>query len=39
MHVTKSLISRIEQRRANVTLATVEQLAKALGVPPSDLLS
>jgi transcriptional regulator with XRE-family HTH domain len=37
--VTKSLISRIEQCRANVTLGTVEQLARALGVSPSHLLS
>jgi transcriptional regulator with XRE-family HTH domain len=37
--VSKSLISRIEQGRANITLATVEQLASALGVTPADLLS
>ena len=37
--VSKSLISRIEQGRANITLATVEGLAGALGIDPADLLS
>jgi transcriptional regulator with XRE-family HTH domain len=38
LRVTKSLISRIEQCRANITLGTVEKLARVLRVAPSELL-
>jgi transcriptional regulator with XRE-family HTH domain len=33
-----TLVSRIEQGRSNITLGTLEQIAKKLEVPMSDLL-
>lgn len=39
LRVDKTLVSRIEQQRVNVTLATLERLAVALQVSPVDLLS
>jgi transcriptional regulator with XRE-family HTH domain len=38
LKVHPSLIARIEQARANVTVGTIEHIAKALGVAPRDLL-
>jgi ribosome-binding protein aMBF1 (putative translation factor) len=37
--VHKSLVARIEQGRSNITIGTLEQLAKALGVAAVDLLA
>ena len=38
LKVHPSVIARIEQSRANITLGTLEHAAKALGVSPRDLL-
>ena len=39
LRVHKTLVSRIEQGRSNITIGTLEQLAKALGVSVVDLLA
>jgi transcriptional regulator with XRE-family HTH domain len=39
LRVHKTLVSRIEQGRSNITIGTLEQLAKALGVSVIDLLA
>jgi ribosome-binding protein aMBF1 (putative translation factor) len=39
LRVHKTLIARIEQGRSNITIGTLEQLAKALGVAAVDLLA
>ena len=39
LRVHKTIISRIEQRRSNITIGTLEQLAKALGASVIDLLA
>jgi transcriptional regulator with XRE-family HTH domain len=39
LRVHKTLISRIEQGRSNITIGTLEQIAKALGVSAMELLT
>lgn len=39
LKVHKTLVSRIEQGRSNITIGTLEQIAKALGVSVIDLLA
>jgi UDP-N-acetylglucosamine 1-carboxyvinyltransferase len=39
LRVHKTLVSRIEQGRSNITIGTLEQLAKALGVSVIELLA
>jgi transcriptional regulator with XRE-family HTH domain len=36
--VDKGFVSNIENGKTNPTLATIAKLAKALGVPPNELL-